>query len=69
MKQFLDLCAERPQGLVGTWVKIPALLTIEALGQAGFDFVVIDMEHAPHSLDQTYSFIFAAQVSYRAVMA
>jgi len=63
MKQFLNLCKERNGGLVGTWVKIPSLLTIELLGHAGFDFVVIDMEHAPHSLDQAYSFIFAAQAA------
>ena len=68
MKQFLNLCSENPAGLVGTWVKIPALSTIEALGRAGFDFVVIDMEHAPHSLDQASSFIFAAQASGMAAL-
>ena len=48
-------------GLVGTWVKIPSLETVELLGHAGFDFVVIDMEHAPHALDTAYQLIFAAQ--------
>jgi 2-dehydro-3-deoxyglucarate aldolase/4-hydroxy-2-oxoheptanedioate aldolase len=48
-------------GLVGTWVKIPALETVELLGHAGFDFVVIDMEHAPHGLETAYRLIFAAQ--------
>ena len=62
MKNFIDFAAERGGRLVGTWVKIPTLATIEMLGQAGFDFVVIDMEHAPHTLAQAYDFIFAAQV-------
>ena len=48
-------------GLIGTWVKIPSLETVELLGHAGFDFVVIDMEHAAHALDTAYTMIFAAQ--------
>jgi 2-dehydro-3-deoxyglucarate aldolase/4-hydroxy-2-oxoheptanedioate aldolase len=51
----------RAEGLIGTWVKIPSLETVELLGHAGFDFVVIDMEHAPHSLEGAYRLIFAAQ--------
>ncbi len=47
--------------MLGTWVKIPSLETVELLGHAGFDFVVIDMEHAPHGLDLAYRLIFAAQ--------
>jgi len=53
--------SEPAAGLVGTWVKIPSLETVELLGHAGFDFVVIDMEHAPHALDTAYRLIFAAQ--------
>ena len=48
-------------GLLGTWVKIPALETIQLLGHAGFDFVVIDMEHAPHTLAGAVELVFAAQ--------
>ena len=51
----------RADGLIGTWVKIPSLETVELLGHAGFDFVVIDMEHAPHSLEGAYRLVFAAQ--------
>jgi 2-keto-3-deoxy-L-rhamnonate aldolase RhmA len=49
------------KGLLGTWVKIPAFETVEMLGHAGFDFVVLDMEHSPLALDRTYELIFAAQ--------
>lgn len=68
MKEFMSMAADRPAGLIGTWVKIPALLTIEALGHAGFDYVVIDMEHAPHGLDQAYGFIVAAQAAGMAAL-
>ncbi|MEV5503438.1 aldolase/citrate lyase family protein [Nonomuraea fuscirosea] len=47
--------------LVGTWVKIPALETIELLARAGFDFVVADMEHSPMTLESTYRTIVVAQ--------
>jgi len=60
---FLTRCAGAGRGLIGTWVKIPSLETIELLGHAGFDFVVIDMEHAPHSIEQVYRFISAAQAA------
>ena len=33
--------------LIGTFVKTPAISTVEILGGAGLDFVVIDQEHAP----------------------
>lgn len=45
----------------GTWVKIPALETVELLAHAGFDFIVVDMEHAPLTLDAAYRAIVVAQ--------
>jgi len=61
MQHLADRIRQSPRGLLGTWVKIPSLETVELLGHAGFDFVVIDMEHAPHSLDLAYRLTFAAQ--------
>lgn len=58
---FMDRVRSAGRGLLGTWVKIPALETVELLGHAGFDFVVIDLEHAPLALDRAYDLIFAAQ--------
>ncbi|MEI9965669.1 MAG: aldolase/citrate lyase family protein [Caulobacteraceae bacterium] len=52
----------------GTWVKIPALETVEILGHAGFDFVVVDMEHAPHSLQTAYQAIVQAQAAGMAAL-
>jgi 2-dehydro-3-deoxyglucarate aldolase/4-hydroxy-2-oxoheptanedioate aldolase len=49
------------QGLLGTWVKIPSFETVQLIAHAGFDFVVIDMEHAPHSLERAVELTFAAQ--------
>lgn len=37
---------------VGTWLSSGAPSTAEALGCAGFDFLVVDMEHAPLDLPQ-----------------
>lgn len=47
--------------MLGTWVKIPSLETVELLGHAGFDFIVVDMEHAPNALDMAVRLVFAAQ--------
>jgi len=61
MQGFMDRARGASGGLLGTWVKIPAFETVEMLAHAGFDFVVLDMEHAPLSLDRTYELIFATQ--------
>jgi len=45
----------------GTWVKLPTLETLEMLAQAGFEYVVIDMEHSPLTLESAYRIIFGAQ--------
>lgn len=58
---FMDRARSGQRGLLGTWAKIPALETIEMLAHAGFDFVVIDLEHAPLALDRAYELIFASQ--------
>src|SRR3569833_1645491 len=47
--------------LLGTWVKIPALETVELLARAGFDFVVIDLEHSPMTLESAYRTVVVAQ--------
>jgi 2-keto-3-deoxy-L-rhamnonate aldolase RhmA len=47
--------------LFGTWVKLDSLETLEMLAYAGFDFVVVDSEHAPHTFQSAYRTIVAAQ--------
>lgn len=54
--------------LVGTWAKIAAIETVELLGHVGFDFAVIDMEHAPHSFQTAYNAIAHAQASGMAAL-
>ena len=47
--------------LFGTWVKLATLETVELLGHAGFDYIVVDMEHAPLTLESAYRAIVMAQ--------
>jgi 2-dehydro-3-deoxyglucarate aldolase/4-hydroxy-2-oxoheptanedioate aldolase len=58
---FAKALAETDRPLVGTWAKIPSLETIEILADAGFDFVVVDMEHAPLTFAEAYSAMVVAQ--------
>jgi 2-dehydro-3-deoxyglucarate aldolase/4-hydroxy-2-oxoheptanedioate aldolase len=46
---------------LGTWVKLPTLETLELIADAGFEFVVIDMEHSPLGLETVYQLVFGAQ--------
>lgn len=61
MADFMDRLRGRDRGMLGTWAKIPTLETVELLGHAGFDFVVVDLEHAPLTVQSAYPLIFAAQ--------
>lgn len=45
---------------LGTWLKITAGEPVEIMAYAGFDFVVIDMEHAPLDLQTGYRLINSA---------
>jgi 4-hydroxy-2-oxoheptanedioate aldolase len=57
--------ATRP---VGMFVKFPTMETMEILASAGCDFVIIDMEHAPLSVDVVYGMIVAAERSGMAAL-
>ncbi len=59
--RFAERLSQDGPTLFGTWVKIPALETVELLGEVGFDFIVVDMEHAPLTLESAYRAIVVAQ--------
>ena len=51
------------QRLFGTFVKLPTTQVIEMLGQIGYDFIIIDQEHAALDRGITDLMIFAARAS------
>jgi 2-keto-3-deoxy-L-rhamnonate aldolase RhmA len=60
---FKERLYEPNARLVGMFVKFPAMETIEVLGSAGYDFVIIDMEHAPLGVETVYRMIVTAERS------
>jgi 4-hydroxy-2-oxoheptanedioate aldolase len=56
------LCAPESR-LLGMFVKFPTMETIEILASAGLDFVIIDMEHAPLSIDVVYRMVVTAELA------
>jgi len=53
------------QGLpvMGTWNTLASPLVTEILGQAGFDFVIIDFEHGPADYSNIASYVNAAEIN------
>lgn len=51
------------QRLLGTFLKLPTTQVIEILGPVGYDFVIIDQEHAALDRGMTDLMIFAARGS------
>lgn len=47
--------------LVGTFVKTPSFQVAEILGSVGFDFIVIDEEHAPFNRETIDAMLLAAR--------
>lgn len=45
---------------LGTWIKLPAIESVELMALAGFDFVVIDLEHAPLSIETVSTLVAVA---------
>ena len=48
---FRSGLADRTGPMLGTWVKLAVAESVELLALAGFEFVVIDLEHSPMSLE------------------
>jgi len=58
----LKVKMERGEKVVGTLTHLGGSTTIECLGLAGLDFVVIDTEHAPFTTQDTMDYIRAAEL-------
>jgi 2-keto-3-deoxy-L-rhamnonate aldolase RhmA len=58
---FREFLAASDRALIGTWVKMPTTVSVDLLALAGFDFVVIDMEHAPLGPETVHELIGAAR--------
>src|SRR5437762_4026351 len=56
------LCAPDSR-LLGMFVKFPTMETVEILASAGLDFIIIDMEHAPLSIDVVYRMVVTAELA------
>ncbi|NLY65909.1 MAG: 2-dehydro-3-deoxyglucarate aldolase [Alcaligenaceae bacterium] len=59
--RFIETLKVQDSCQFGTWVKLDSAETIECLALAGFDFIAIDMEHAPLTLQASYRNIVIAQ--------
>jgi len=53
----------RGDNVVGTWCVLPTGDAVEAICHAGLDFVIIDLEHGPHSFETASNMARAAQVA------
>ena len=57
----LRTALDRGKSVLGTWSLLSDPVAVEILAVAGFDFVIIDMEHGPHSFETASNLIRAAE--------
>jgi 4-hydroxy-2-oxoheptanedioate aldolase len=64
MKISRNLKAKLESGgiVVGTWMTIPHMMVAEILSQSGFDFLLLDGEHAPVTVDMVGSLLAATDL-------
>jgi len=65
---FRERLYESPRPLLGMFVKFPTIETIEILASCGYDYVIMDMEHAPLGIETVYRMIVTAERSNTAAL-
>ncbi|WP_110339125.1 HpcH/HpaI aldolase family protein [Prauserella flavalba] len=58
---FRELLVSLGRTAFGTWIKLPTIDSVELLAQAGFDFLVVDMEHSPLDVLTVHQLLGAAR--------
>lgn len=58
--RFRAALADGDGPALGTWIKLPAVETMELVAIAGFDFVVLDLEHSPLTLESAFRLVGTA---------
>ena len=61
VRRFKEEVKQRP--VFGPFCKTADPGVIEVLGHAGFDFVILDMEHGPHSVETVQHLVRSAEVA------
>lgn len=59
MATFREMLRSSEAPVIGTFVKLPSLEVAEIVGGAGFDFVIVDTEHALLSVRDVYGLLVA----------
>ena len=59
---FMSALAEK-QKLIGSWSMCASANAAEAMGWVGFDFLTLDIEHAPHTLTDTAACLRAMELT------
>lgn len=57
MKNDLKKRLRKRELTIGSWLQIPSTVVAEIMAKAGFDWLVVDIEHSAISIDQTFSLI------------
>ena len=63
LKNNLKERLKRGEKVLGTWNGIPSATVVNAIGLSGVDFVVIDCEHGPYTMETAENSIRAAEVA------
>ena len=63
MKNVMKAKMEQGQKVLGTFIWMGNASTIEALGYSGLDFVIIDNEHGPYTIENTQEMCRVADLS------
>ena len=58
----LNIQDKKNKGSIGSWVTIPHPSVAEIMAKAGFDWLVVDMEHSPINISEAEEMIRVIQL-------
>ncbi|MFC1804629.1 HpcH/HpaI aldolase/citrate lyase family protein [Candidatus Omnitrophota bacterium] len=61
-RKDLKYLLSKGKAIIGTWCVMPSASVVNVIAATGLDFVIIDMEHGPHSFQTVEEMVRAAEV-------
>ncbi|SVE15717.1 uncharacterized protein METZ01_LOCUS468571, partial [marine metagenome] len=52
---------KKNKAVIGTWIVVPSIISVDIITSTGLDFVIIDREHGPISFETAQEMIIACE--------
>ena len=68
MKNLLKQKINKKQSCIGTWITVPSVEIVDIISSSDIDFIIIDNEHSPISIEKAQLMTMAAHKNNTSVI-